>query len=108
MFNYCRSLSQFLKLVQATHKEKSCSKTRIIRWLYWGRLYIDLMWLEGKLRCQGYGHRLLTQVEDEARKRGARQVYLDTFNPIRRFILQYQLDKRIPLVLEYKEANLCQ
>lgn len=48
--------------------------------LYWGWLYIDLMWIEADLRGQGYGRRLLTQVEDEARKRGAKQAYLDTFS----------------------------
>ena len=48
--------------------------------LYWGWLYIDLMWIEEELRGQGYGHRLLMQVEDEARKRGAKKVYLDTFS----------------------------
>jgi len=48
--------------------------------LYWDWSYIDLMWIEEELRGQGYGHRLLTQVENEARKRGAKQVYLDTFS----------------------------
>lgn len=48
--------------------------------LYWGWLYIDLMWIEEELRGQGYGHRLLMQVENEARKWGAKQVYLDTFS----------------------------
>ncbi|MCB8922777.1 MAG: GNAT family N-acetyltransferase [Ardenticatenaceae bacterium] len=40
---------------------------------------VDLMWIEEELRGQGYGHRL-TQIENEARKRGAEQVYLDTFS----------------------------
>ncbi|WP_420644560.1 GNAT family N-acetyltransferase [Candidatus Leptofilum sp.] len=52
----------------------------VIAELYWDWAYIDLMWIEEGLRGQGYGHRLLTQVEDEARKRGAKQVYLDTFS----------------------------
>ena len=52
----------------------------VIAELYWGWAYIDLMWIKEDLRGQGYGHRLLTQVEDEARKRGAKQVYLDTFS----------------------------
>jgi len=48
--------------------------------LYWDWLYIDLMWIEEKLRGHGYGNRLLTHVEDEARKRGAKNAYLDTFS----------------------------
>lgn len=48
--------------------------------LYWGWLHLDLLWVKEELRGRGYGHRLLTVVEDEARKRGAKHVYLDTFS----------------------------
>ena len=52
----------------------------VIAELYWGWSYIDLMWIREELRGQGYGHRLLTQVEDKARDLGAKQAYLDTFS----------------------------
>jgi len=42
--------------------------------------YVDLMWIKEELRGQGYGHRLLKLAEDEARKRGAKNAYLDTFS----------------------------
>ena len=48
--------------------------------VYWGWLYVDLLWIEEELRGRGYGHRLLTLAEDEARKRGAKNVYMDTFS----------------------------
>ena len=64
-------------VVQSPEKEIAGG---ILAELYWGWLYIDLMWIEEALRGHGYGHRLLTQVEDEARKRGAKSVYLDTFS----------------------------
>lgn len=48
--------------------------------LYWGWLHLDLLWVKEELRGQGYGHRLLTIAEDEARRRGAKHVYLDTFS----------------------------
>ena len=48
--------------------------------LYWGWLHLDLLWVKEELRGRGLGHRLLTLVEDEARKRGAKNVYLDTFS----------------------------
>lgn len=48
--------------------------------IYWDWLYVDLMWMRAELRGQGYGHELLTRVEEEARRRGAKQAFLDTFS----------------------------
>lgn len=47
---------------------------------YWDWFYLDLMWIREDLRGRGYGHRLLTLAEDEARKRGAKKAHLDTFS----------------------------
>jgi len=47
---------------------------------YWDWLYIDLIWLKEEFRGQGYGHRLLTLAEEEARKRKVKNAYLDTFS----------------------------
>ena len=47
---------------------------------YWGWLYINLMWVKDEFRSCGHGHRLLRRAEDEARERGAKHVYLDTFS----------------------------
>ena len=47
---------------------------------YWNWLYIDLLFVKEELRGFGYGHRLLEIAEDEARERGATNVYLDTFS----------------------------
>lgn len=47
---------------------------------YWNWLHVDLMWVKEGLRGRGYGHRLLTMAEEEARKRGATNAYLDTFS----------------------------
>jgi GNAT superfamily N-acetyltransferase len=52
----------------------------VIAVIYWNWLYIDLMWIKEELRGRGYGSQLLTQVEDEARKLGAKHAYLDTFS----------------------------
>jgi GNAT superfamily N-acetyltransferase len=47
---------------------------------YWNWFYIDLLFAKEELRGLGYGHRLLEHAENEARKRGAKHVYLDTFS----------------------------
>ena len=47
---------------------------------FWGWFYISLLWVRADLRGRGYGHRLLMLAEEEARKRGAKDAYLDTFS----------------------------
>ncbi len=48
--------------------------------IFWQGLFIDALWVADALRGRGYGHRLLESIEDEARRRGATMVYLDTFS----------------------------
>ena len=52
----------------------------VIGELFWDWFHIDLLWVKDELRGCGYGHRLLTRAEDEARQRGAKNAYLDTFS----------------------------
>ena len=52
----------------------------VIGEIYWDWFYLDLLWVKDELRSSGYGHQLLTRAEDEARLRGAKNVYLDTFS----------------------------
>lgn len=47
---------------------------------HWNWFYINLMFIKEELRGRGYGHRILTLAEEEARQRGAMHVYLDTFS----------------------------
>jgi GNAT superfamily N-acetyltransferase len=46
---------------------------------HWGWFYINLLFVREELRGRGYGHRLLTMAEEEARTLGAKNAYLDTF-----------------------------
>lgn len=48
--------------------------------VYWGWFYINLLFIKEEVRGQGHGHRLLTMAEEEARKRGAKNAFLDTFS----------------------------
>ncbi len=47
---------------------------------YWDWFYLDLLWVKEELRGLGHGRRLMMQAENEARERGAKHVYLDTFS----------------------------
>jgi len=47
---------------------------------YYEWLFIQLMWVKEDLRSHGLGHRLLELAEDEGRKRGAKNAFLDTFS----------------------------
>jgi GNAT superfamily N-acetyltransferase len=46
----------------------------------WKCLYIDVLWVEDSYRHLGHGAKLLTQVEDQAKKLGASLAHLDTFD----------------------------
>ena len=48
--------------------------------VYFDWLYVDLLWVKDELRGEGYGYRLMELLEDEARKLGAKNAYLDTFS----------------------------
>jgi GNAT superfamily N-acetyltransferase len=47
---------------------------------YYGWLYVNLLVVKEELRGRGYGDRLLTLAEEEARRRGMTNAYLDTFS----------------------------
>ena len=52
----------------------------IIGGTYWGWLYIDILWVNEMYRHHGIGSKLLTEAEEEARKRGCHHVHLDTMS----------------------------
>lgn len=47
---------------------------------YWGWLYIDLLWLDERVRQTGQGSELVRRAEALARKRGCRHAFLNTFS----------------------------
>jgi GNAT superfamily N-acetyltransferase len=48
--------------------------------VYYEWFHLDLLWVKEELRGRGYGRRLLALAEREARERGAKDAYLDTFS----------------------------
>ena len=71
---------KFQRLYFVLHAPDQVIVGGVIGATYWGWFYIDLLWVKDDLRGRGYGHRLLTLAEDEARQRGAKNAYLDTFS----------------------------
>ncbi|MBT3711842.1 MAG: GNAT family N-acetyltransferase [Anaerolineae bacterium] len=72
--------NNFERLCYAIRNDEDEIVGGILGEIYWGWLYVDLLWVKDKLRGQGCGHQLLEKLEDEARQRGAKHAYLDTFS----------------------------
>jgi ribosomal protein S18 acetylase RimI-like enzyme len=49
-------------------------------WTWVGWCYVELLWIEEKYRGRGHGTALIRKAESEARKRGVKHMYLDTFS----------------------------
>ena len=47
---------------------------------YWGWMHIDILWVDENHRRSGIGSKLLKAAEDEARRRGAHSVHVDTMS----------------------------
>lgn len=48
--------------------------------VYWRHLHIDFLWADKNLRHTGYGSQLLSEIEQVAREKGCRLIFLDTFS----------------------------
>jgi GNAT superfamily N-acetyltransferase len=48
--------------------------------IYYEWLFVELLWIEERFRGRGHGKALLSHAEDEARRHGCKQVWLDTFS----------------------------
>jgi GNAT superfamily N-acetyltransferase len=49
-------------------------------WTWAGWCYVELLWIEEKYRGRGHGTTLIRTAESEARRRGIKNMYLDTFS----------------------------
>ena len=72
--------NKFQRLCYALQDSEEEIVGGILGEVYWGWLYVDLLWVKEELRGQGYGHQLLTKLEEEGRKLGGKNAYLDTFS----------------------------
>ena len=72
--------NQFQRLCYVLQTPDQVIVGGILAEVYFGWLYIDLLWVKQDLRSQGHGGGLLEMAEDHGRRLGAKQAYLDTFS----------------------------
>ena len=72
--------NQFQRLCYVLRDPKGEVVGGVLAEVYWDWLYIDLLWIDGSLRRNGYGTSLMTRIEEQARQLGAKNAYLDTFS----------------------------
>jgi len=70
----------FLKLGLFIRDSAGAITGGLIADIAWGWLYICNLWLTDGLRGRGFGRQLLETAEEEAKKRGCRNAYLETFS----------------------------
>ncbi len=63
-----------------TLREKRDIVGGVIGDTHFGWLFIQYFWIDEKFRGKGLGRRLLGTAEKEGRRRGAKNVYVDTFS----------------------------
>lgn len=52
----------------------------LVGYTWAGWLYVELFWIDEKFRGKGHGRSLMKKAEAEARKRGIRNAYLNSFS----------------------------
>lgn len=48
--------------------------------MFWHHIHIDFLWVDKRFRKEGYGSILLKKLEDFAREKACRLIYLDSFS----------------------------
>ncbi len=72
--------NRFQRLCFVLHAPDEAIVGGVLGETYWDWFHLDLLWVKDELRGRGFGHRLLTLAEDEARQRGAKNAYIDKFS----------------------------
>jgi ribosomal protein S18 acetylase RimI-like enzyme len=68
------------RALAVTVREKGKVVGGLVGETYWGWMYVNVLWVAAQHRGKGHGRALLQLAEAEARKRGVRNVFLDSFS----------------------------
>ena len=66
--------------VSISLREKGKIVGGLVGEMFFGWMFVSLFWIDDKHRGKGFGQRLLEAAEAQARKKGVKNVYLDTFS----------------------------
>jgi ribosomal protein S18 acetylase RimI-like enzyme len=66
--------------VSISLREKGKIVGGIVAQIFFGWMFVEFFWIDDKHRGRGLGQRLLEAAEAQARKKGVKNVYLDTFS----------------------------
>jgi GNAT superfamily N-acetyltransferase len=60
--------------------ENSIIRGGSVVWVHKESIYVDILWIDESLRCQGYGTKLLQVAEEEGKNRGCKYSTVDTYS----------------------------
>ena len=71
---------RFIRFAVLLHDRRRRLVGGLLASTHWQWLFISHLWIDETVRRQGYGTQLLLKAEAEARSRGCKHAYLDTFS----------------------------
>jgi GNAT superfamily N-acetyltransferase len=68
------------KPLSVTLRDRGAIVGGLVGETYLGWMFISLLWVADEFRGKGFGSKIMRAAEKEARKRGVRNVYVDSFS----------------------------
>ena len=79
-YNFAAAGSGDYRPMAVTIRDKGKIVGGLVAETYWDWMYVSLLWVSEPHRGKGWGSSLMQTAEAEARKRGVRNVFLDSFS----------------------------
>jgi GNAT superfamily N-acetyltransferase len=79
-FNHAAIGKSDYRPLAVTVRDKGKIVGGLVAETYWGWMYVNVLWVSERHRGKGWGRSLMRKAEAEARKRGVRNAFLDSFS----------------------------